>query len=99
MFSLDEARRKFATGLRIKIKTEKQTNGLLDEIYSVLSSNLDGECEVRIDVENNTAASSWLLAESWRISPNEDMLEKLQGINGVLQTDILYSGTNKKVIE
>ena len=28
-----------------------------------------------------------------------DMLEKLQGINGVLQTDILYSGTNKKVIE
>ncbi|MEG3592489.1 MAG: DNA polymerase III subunit alpha [Pseudomonadota bacterium] len=99
VFSLDEARRKFATGLRIKIKTEKQTNGLLDEIYSVLSSNLDGECEVRIDVENNTAASSWLLAESWRISPNEDMLEKLQGINGVLQTDILYSGTNKKVIE
>ena len=99
VYNLDEARRKFATGLRIKIKTEKQTNGLLDEIYSVLSSNLDGECEVRIDVENNTAASSWLLAESWRISPNEDMLEKLQGINGVLQTDILYSGTNKKVIE
>lgn len=79
VYSLAEARTRLAKCLKLEIKAEQHT--LLATLKAIFMAN-KGECLVQMVYSNSKAKVLLTLGTTWRVSPNDDMIEKLNTLLG-----------------
>jgi DNA polymerase-3 subunit alpha len=87
LYTIDEARTRFAKSLTIQLTAENQ--GLLPLIQTMLRSHR-GSCVVQIVYSNQQAKAKLNLAEQWCVAPHDDLLEKLTELVGEQRVELSY---------
>ena len=88
LYSLDEARTRFAKCLALTLSSEDQL--LLPTIQSVLKDH-QGDCVVQIRYANSDAKATINLASSWRVKPTDELLTILGDILDERRVEMCYS--------
>lgn len=78
LFSLEQARERFAQYLKICLPAAKADE--LQKLAEILRDFRGGHCRVSIDYMQNIAKASLNLGETWRVKPTDHLLEKLKNM-------------------
>ncbi len=90
--NLEDARILFATGVKFKIKNEKDLlalTGKLEELFS--NKDRLGKCVIRIDYMSSGITKSLVLGENYKICPTSDIIKELEKLNCVERVELIYS--------
>ncbi|MEL0102030.1 MAG: DNA polymerase III subunit alpha [Gammaproteobacteria bacterium] len=90
--SLDHARIKYATGLKIKVTNESDLSVLTEKLEVFFKDNKEsGKCLVRIDYVSSNIAKSLVLGEKYKILPTNDIITQLENLDCVQDIQLIYS--------
>ena len=90
--SLDDARIKYATGLKIKVTNESDLSILTEKLEVFFKDNKEsGKCLVRIDYVSSNIAKSLVLGEKYKILPTNDIITQLENLDCVQDIQLIYS--------
>lgn len=95
IYTLTEAREKFARGLQIKLDRSKANGDWSDamiarQLNDVLHTYRDGHCSVSIEYNSGSEISQFVLGEEWNVVPTDDLLNRLAKVFGQEQVSLLY---------
>lgn len=88
VFSLDEARERYAKYLEIRLSSEK--NDAINHIAAVLEKYRGGQLRVAIDYKRNDAKANLHLGENWRIKPTDHLLQSLRDVVSEEDVEVVY---------
>jgi len=90
--SLDDARIKYATGVKIKVTNESDLSVLTEKLEVFFKDNKEsGKCLVRIDYVSSNIAKSLVLGEKYKILPTNDIITQLENLDCVQDIQLIYS--------
>ena len=87
VMDIGEARIRYAQGLRIKI------NGAVDnkQLQTLLDPHLNSQgCPVLVQFESDTAAVELRFSDQWRVSPNDELHQKLSELFSAEKVAVVY---------
>ena len=90
--TIENARKLFATGIKIRVVNEKDLPELI-KTFDTLFSNKDsiGKCLIRIDYMRSGASQSLVLGENYKIVPTNDIISKLKDLDCVDNLELIYT--------
>jgi DNA polymerase-3 subunit alpha len=74
VMSIEQARERFASKLRIKVNANNVGDNFQSQLQSALEPAMGGVCPVFIEYTNATAQAELSLGLSWAITPTDDLL-------------------------
>ncbi|MFT3742599.1 MAG: DNA polymerase III subunit alpha [Gammaproteobacteria bacterium] len=80
IYSLDEARKKFAKNVQITIAQSQMNVQWLAQFESLLQQHAGDQCLIFAKCETLEASAHLNLSEKWRVHPTESLLEGLKGL-------------------
>jgi len=94
IYTMTQAREKFARGLQIKLDRSKANGSWSDarvtqQLTDVLHTYRDGHCPVNIEYNTGTDISQFVLGEEWNVVPSDDLLTRLDKVFGPEQVSLL----------
>ena len=90
--SIDNARIKFATGVKIKVINESDLSILVGKLESFFKNSMkSGKCFVRIDYISSNVTKSLVLGEKYKIFPTSDTIGQLEKLDCVKDIELIYS--------
>jgi DNA polymerase-3 subunit alpha len=92
IMDLDQARAHYARRIDIRIHVSTPPNGLIGELRQALTPFREGPCPVCIEYVTPSACARLTLDQSWRVTPQGVLLERLQGLAAVRGAEIVYGG-------
>jgi len=91
VYSMDEARKRFARMLLVTWQGGALAGGSLTEIQTALAGYRDGgRLPVVIDYANGDATARIRLGEEWQINPSTELIESLHLADGVSHVGLVY---------
>lgn len=95
IYTMTQAREKFARGLQIKIDKTKENGSWCDvtinkQLNEVLQAYRDGNCPINIEYNSGTDISQFVLGDEWNVVPSDELLTRLDKVFGSEQIDIVY---------
>ncbi len=95
IYTMTQAREKFARGLQIKLDRSKVNGSWSDsnitkQLTDVLHTYREGHCPVNIEYNSGTELSQFVLGEEWNVVPSDDLLTRLDKVFGAEQIEIMY---------
>lgn len=95
IYSMTQAREKFARGLQIKLDKSKANGSWSDanvsqQLSEVLHTYRDGSCPINIEYNSGTDISQFVLGEEWNVLPSDDLLARLVKVFGSEQIEMMY---------
>ena len=95
VYTMTQAREKFARGLQIKLDRTKANGswsdaGIMQQLNDVLHAYREGSCPVNIQYNSGTEMSQYALGEEWNVVPSDDLLIRLDKVFGEEQIEIMY---------
>ena len=90
--TIENARRLFATGMKISVINEQDLPNLIntfDDLFSKESTA--GNCLIRIDYNKSGITKSMVLGENYKISPTNAIIAELRNLRCVKNLELLYS--------
>jgi len=95
IYTMTQAREKFARGLQIKFDRSKANGSWSDsnitkQLTDVLHTYREGHCPVNIEYNSGTELSQFALGEEWNVVPSDDLLTRLDKVFGAEQIEIMY---------
>jgi len=95
IYTMTQAREKFARGLQIKFDRCKANGGWSDsniaqQLTEVLHTYREGNCPVNIRYNSGSELSQYVLGEEWNVVPSDDLLNRLDKVFGQEQIEIMY---------
>jgi len=94
VWGIDEARGAFASHLRIDLDGQGLSSGFVDYLADALElyKGVNGaSCRVQLDYSNSDANALLNLGGAWRVSPSDELLARLQQLDGVGGARVVYS--------
>ncbi|MBU3069564.1 DNA polymerase III subunit alpha [Aestuariicella sp. G3-2] len=88
--SLADARVDLARGLVIDLKSDRLTQSFPKQLASLLEPYREGRCAVKLNYQRPDAAGRLLLGASWRVNPQDELLENLRDICGQGNVSLEY---------
>tara|TARA_B100001059_G_scaffold129327_1_gene129221 strand:+ start:1343 stop:4786 length:3444 start_codon:yes stop_codon:yes gene_type:complete len=90
--SIENARKNFATGIKIKVVNEQDLSVLIGKLEKLFKNKDNkGNCLVRIDYLSANVTKSMILDESYKILPTSDIINELKTLDCVEDLDLIYS--------
>ncbi|MFV2004475.1 MAG: DNA polymerase III subunit alpha [Gammaproteobacteria bacterium] len=95
IYTMTQAREKFARGLQIKLDRSKANGSWSDaninqQLSEVLQAYREGNCPVNIEYNSGTDISQFVLGEEWNVVPSDELLTRLDKVFGSEQIEIMY---------
>jgi len=95
IYTMTQAREKFARGLQIKLDRSKANGSWSDanitkQLTDVLNTYREGHCPVNIEYNSGSELSQFVLGEEWNVVPSDDLLARLDKVFGAEQIEIMY---------
>ena len=95
IYTMTQAREKFARGLQIKLDRSKANGSWSDvninqQLHEVLQAYREGNCPINIEYNSGTDISQFVLGEEWNVVPSDELLTRLDKVFGSEQIEIMY---------
>jgi DNA polymerase-3 subunit alpha len=90
IFSIDQARNTLAKGLSLQLQQAQLTQNFSTQLMQILKPYCGGKCPVYIHYQNTQAGTQVALGESWKIQPQQKLLESLYELCGREQVMVEY---------
>ena len=95
IYTMTQAREKFARGLQIKFDRSKANGSWSDvnvnqQLNEVLQAYREGNCPVNIEYNSGTDVSQFVLGEEWNVIPSDELLTRLDKVFGHEKIEIMY---------
>ena len=90
IYDMDRAREIFAKGLLIAVRHHRVGNGFTRQLAEVLRPFRDGTIPVCIDYSHSGATVRLAFDDAWKVSPTEELLNRLRAIEGPDRVSIEY---------
>ena len=95
IYTMAQAREKFARGLQIKFDRSKANGSWSDsnitqQLTEVLHTYREGSCPVNIEYNSGSEISQYILGEEWNVVPSDDLLNRLDKVFGPEQIEMMY---------
>lgn len=95
VYTMTQAREKFARGLQIKLDRSKANGSWSDarmsqQLMEVLQTYKEGNCPVNIEYNSGTELSQFVLGEEWNVIPSDELLVRLDKVFGNEQVEVKY---------
>jgi DNA polymerase-3 subunit alpha len=95
IYTITQAREKFARGLQIKFDRSKANGSWSDtnvtqQLTEVLHTYREGSCPINIEYNSGTDVSQFVLGEEWNVVPSDDLLTRLDKVFGAEHIEIMY---------
>ncbi len=95
IYTMTQAREKFARGLQIKLDRSKANGSWSDvninqQLQEVLQAYREGSCPINIEYNSGTDISQFVLGEEWNVVPSDELLTRLDKVFGQDQIEIMY---------
>ncbi|MDH4273844.1 MAG: DNA polymerase III subunit alpha [Gammaproteobacteria bacterium] len=81
VFDIDQARQKYAK--RLVIALDKKNSALISHLVDTLGPYRNGGCPICVEYASDGAAARLVLGDAWRIKPTDELLHRLQRLQGV----------------
>lgn len=90
VFSIEQARAKYARYLAISLDKKNALNGIIQHLTDTLSPYKDGRCPVVISYQNGQAQAELKLGEQWQVMPTDECLNRLRKFAGNENVTVVY---------
>ncbi|MBE9567373.1 MAG: DNA polymerase III subunit alpha [Proteobacteria bacterium] len=95
VYTMTQAREKFARGLQIKLDRSKANGSWSDvqitrQLMEVLQTYREGHCPVNIEYNSGSDISQFVLGEEWNVVPSDELITRLDKLFGEEQVEIMY---------
>ncbi len=95
IYTMAQAREKFARGLQIKLDKCKANGSWSDanvtrQLTDILHTYGEGNCPINIEYNNGTDISQFVLGEEWNVVPSDDLLTRLDRVFGSEHIEMMY---------
>ncbi len=95
IYTITQAREKFARGLQIKLDRSKANGSWSDtkvtqQLTEVLHTYREGNCPINIQYNSGADISQFVLGEEWNVTPSDDLLTRLDKVFGPEHIEIMY---------
>jgi len=95
IYTMTQARERFARGLQIKLDRSKANGSWSDakmtqQLTEVLHTFREGNCPININYNSGTDVSQFVLGEEWNVVPSDELLTRLDKVFGAEQIEIMY---------
>ncbi len=90
IYTLEQAREKFARHIQLELEKQELNDQLLNKLTSILQPYRPGKCSVQIQYQAHSAAALLQLGEQWRVRLTNDLLQGLRNLLGVDQVKVVY---------
>lgn len=77
VYSLDEARARYAQSLDLRITPAYFQNGFVQSLQQTLEPHKNGQCKVSLEYERDDLRSTIELGEQWQVTPSDELLHEL----------------------
>ncbi|AOU98205.1 DNA polymerase III subunit alpha [Acidihalobacter yilgarnensis] len=97
VYTIDQARARFAQALDIQIVNDGHLNGLAGSLVQTLKPYCyrDSGCPVWLSYRSSQADARLVLGDEWRVRPSDELLRRLERLHGVSQLKLRY-GPDKR---
>ena len=82
VMSIDQARERFASKLRLKVDSQKIGADFQEKLYQALAPAKGGLCPVFIEYKNHQAQAELSLGRAWSVTPSDDLFFGLTRLLG-----------------
>lgn len=89
LFSIDQARERYAKYLQIRLASSQLEN--LSKLATILEKYRGGHCRIAIDYVRQDAKANLTLGDGWRVKPMDSLLHTLREIFSENNIEIIYS--------
>jgi len=95
VYTMTQAREKFARGVQIKLDRSKANGSwsdvdVMQQLSEVLQTYREGNCPVNIEYNSGSDVSQFVLGEEWNVVPSDELLLRLDKVFGEEQIEIMY---------
>lgn len=90
IYTLEQAREKFARHLQLELINHEFNEQLINNLTSILMPYRPGKCAVHIQYQAHSAAALLQLGEQWRVRITDDLLHGLRNLLGHEQVRVVY---------
>jgi len=95
VYTMAQAREKFARGLQIRLDRGKANGSwsdkaVISQLTEVLQTYREGHCPVNIEYNNGTDISQFVLGQEWNVVPSDELLFRLDKTFGSEQIEVMY---------
>lgn len=88
VFSIEQARERYAKFLKIRIPSSSAEN--IAKLADILKNYIGGNCKIAIDYIRHDAIANLKLGETWRIKPTEKLLSSLRELFSEQHVEVVY---------
>jgi len=88
--SLADARVDLARGLVIEVKSERLSQAFPQQLATLLEPYREGRCAVKLNYRRPDAEGRLLLGATWRVRPQDELLENLRDVCGQDNVSLEY---------
>ncbi len=86
----DAVRNEYATRLVLSLDAGNFRNGLLDHLIATLTPHREGRCSIWVHYRGADAQAQIIFDQSWKVQPNEALLQQLQSLIGERRVRLEY---------
>ena len=90
LMDIDQARICFARMLEVRIASGAAGDAFVQALQGALTPSLKGKCPVHVEYINGKAAARLVLGEAWRVTPSDDLLQRLRALAGIEHAELVY---------
>ena len=90
LYSIEQAREHFAKHILINMENTQLHNGMINDLKNILQPFQQGSCEVVISYKQPKATARLGLGEQWRVHPTDELLHRLEELNGEDKVQVVY---------
>ncbi|MEI6897276.1 MAG: DNA polymerase III subunit alpha [Psychromonas sp.] len=94
VMSIEQARERFASKLRLKINANNIADDFQSQLQRALEPAMGGVCPVFIEYKNSTAQAELSLGLTWAITPTDDLLFSLAKLIGAENVTLHFDQVN-----
>ncbi len=90
VYSIDQAREKYAKRIVIRLAADKGGNGFIQGLSEILGPYRQGGCPVWIHYQTDDAIADMPLGDGWRVRPCDELLQRLKQLTGEQCVSLVY---------
>ena len=90
VFSIEQARAKFARYLAISLDRKNAQNGIIQHLTASLEPYKNGSCPVVVHYINGKAKADLKFGEQWQVMPTDECLSRLRKLAGDENVTVFY---------
>jgi DNA polymerase-3 subunit alpha len=88
LFSIDQARERYAKYLKIQLPENKSED--IGKLAHILEKHRGGNCRIAIDYLSEGAKANLHLGERWRVRPTDDLIQTLKEMTAENSVEMVY---------